>query len=219
MKIKCFTQKLFGVNTYIVWDAVTLDCAIVDPGMVDSEDMARIENFISSNGLNVTKLINTHAHLDHVAGNQRVQQRYGVKPHGNSKDNMLAGRVRQQAQMFGLPMEMFSDFTIAHCLKQDDILSVGKGSLKVLEVPGHSPGSIALYDAADGWVITGDALFEQSIGRTDLPGGDFDTLLRSIRTQLFVLPDNTVVYPGHGTPTEIGIEKKTNPFLNADSTN
>lgn len=212
MKIAIFQYKLFGINTYVVVDPETKDCAVVDPGMSDKEEEKAIENFINRNNLRLTQVINTHLHIDHVAGNNFLKQKYGVEAYANEKDNFLAKNIKAQAQMFGLG-DNFEDIVIDKNLNPGDIIKIGKEELEVLEVPGHSKGSIALYDKKDGFVITGDALFNGSIGRTDLPGGDYKELLSNIKNNLFNLPDETVVYPGHGPSTTIGNEKRTNPFF------
>lgn len=212
MKVAIFQFKLFGINTYVVYDHSTGECAVIDPGMMDSEEQQAMDNFIVKNNLKITSVINTHLHLDHAVGNDYIKNRYGVLVNASRKDEPLGERMKQQALMFGINND-FKDVAIDHYLTNGEIIKIGTGELKVVEVPGHSQGSIALYDSKDHFVIVGDALFKGSIGRTDLPGGDYNQLTESIRKQLFTLPDNTVVYPGHGDPTTIGVEKKTNPFF------
>ncbi|MDE6008623.1 MAG: MBL fold metallo-hydrolase [Muribaculaceae bacterium] len=212
MKVAIFQFKLFGINTYVVYDPSTGECAVIDPGMMDSDEQQAMDNFIVKNNLKITSVINTHLHLDHAVGNDYIKNRYGVPVNASRKDEPLGERMKQQALMFGINND-FRDVSIDHYLSNGDIIKIGTGELRVIEVPGHSQGSIALYDSKDNFVIVGDALFKGSIGRTDLPGGDFNQLTDSIRKQLFTLPDNTIVYPGHGDPTTIGVEKKTNPFL------
>lgn len=212
MKVTRFTFSLFGINTYVVSDPATKACAIIDPGMLAPEENEAMTRFIEREGLKVEHLINTHMHIDHVAGNSFVTDRYGVPVSGHVKDATLAERVEMQAQQFGLPPVVHS-FKIDVPLTEGDVIKIGEGSLKVLHVPGHSPGSIVLYDEADGFLIAGDVLFRGSIGRTDLPGGDFDTLISGITTKLMTLPGDTVVYPGHGEPTTIAHERSSNPFI------
>lgn len=213
MKVAIFQFKLFGINTYVVYDPETLDCAVIDPGMMDAEEEKAMADFLQKNQLKVTNVINTHLHIDHVAGNEFLADTFGVPVLAHKADEPLGERVRQQALAFGLNAE-FANVKIDEYLTDGQIIHIGKGSLKVLEVPGHSLGSVALYDAKDHFVIVGDALFNGSIGRTDLPGGDYNQLIDSIRTKLLTLPEDTVVYSGHGSPTTIGVEKKSNPFLN-----
>ncbi len=213
MKIHQFEFNLFGVNTYIVWDEDTLDAAIIDPGMQTASETMELDNFLSSRNLNAAHLVNTHLHIDHTLGNEHMINRYSMKLEANQGDALLGTKRAQQARLFHMRIPEPSPLQIDVNLENGDTITVGKSKLKVLSVPGHSQGSIALYNDADGFVITGDALFNGSIGRTDLPGGNHTQLIRSIRTQLLTLPDNTAVYPGHGPATTIGAEKYQNPYL------
>ncbi|MCM1369413.1 MAG: MBL fold metallo-hydrolase [Candidatus Amulumruptor caecigallinarius] len=212
MKIAKFCFSLFGINSYVVWDSDTLKCVVIDPGMFNSQEQEALSNFIKRNNLKVEAIVNTHLHIDHAVGNKYVSTAFGATIKAHPADEWLGQSMREQARMFGIP-ERVDNVTISSHLEDGDIIKVGNGVLEVLHVPGHSPGSIALYDRADGFVVTGDALFADSIGRTDLPGGNMHELLNSIRTKLFTLPDNTVVYPGHGPETTIGYEKLHNAFL------
>lgn len=212
MKVIQFQFALFGINTYLVVDPDTLKCAIIDPGMMDSEEEEVLDKYIKRNNLEVTKIINTHLHIDHVAGINFSKDTYNVPVLGNKEDEPLGQHVGEQAAMFGLPGQL-EPVALNHYLNDGDVIKIGNGTLTVIHVPGHSPGSIALYDKADGFVITGDALFQGSIGRTDLPGGSMPQLVKSIKEKLLPLPDDTVVYPGHGPATTIGSERRYNPFL------
>lgn len=212
MKVIQFQFALFGINTYLVVDPDTLKCAIIDPGMMDSEEEEALDKYIKRNNLEVTKIINTHLHIDHVAGINFSKDTYNVPVLGNKEDEPLGQHVGEQAAMFGLPGQL-EPVALNHYLNDGDVIKIGNGTLTVIHVPGHSPGSIALYDKADGFVITGDALFQGSIGRTDLPGGSMPQLVKSIKEKLLPLPDDTVVYPGHGPATTIGSERRYNPFL------
>lgn len=212
MKVIQFQFALFGINTYLVVDPDTLKCAIIDPGMMDSEEEEALDKYIKRNNLEVTKIINTHLHIDHVAGINFSKDTYNVPVLGNKEDEPLGQHVGEQAAMFGLPGQL-EPLALNHYLNDGDVIKIGNGTLTVIHVPGHSPGSIALYDKADGFVITGDALFQGSIGRTDLPGGSMPQLVKSIKEKLLPLPDDTVVYPGHGPATTIGSERRYNPFL------
>lgn len=211
MKLKRFVFNMFGENTYILW-ASDNNAAIIDPGMMTAYENEEIYNFIIDNNLHLTHLINTHMHVDHVAGDAFIEQTFNLKPECNIADNYLADRVRQQAEMFGIPYSG-SDIKIGKNISDGDIIHIGEESLIALQVPGHTKGHIALYNPTDKFVISGDVLFRMSIGRTDLPGGDFGTLISSIENKLLTLPDDTTVYPGHGDSTTIGFEKKNNPFL------
>lgn len=213
MNIKRFTFNPFGVSTYVVWDPATGDGIVVDPGMSNSGEDAMFDKFVASNKIHIDQIVNTHLHLDHCWGNNYVTEQYGVKTAASVDDAFLGERAAQQAMMFGIGGGDFKPVTIDVALHDGDEIHVGNGVLEVLAVPGHSPGSLALYDAADGWVIVGDALFAGAIGRTDLPGGDYRTLEASIRRKLYTLPDSTVVYPGHEATTTIGREKASNPYV------
>lgn len=212
MKIARFIFQLFGINTYIVWNHDGGECAIVDPGMTSEEEEQAITNFVMKHNLKIVHLINTHIHIDHVAGNQFVIDTANVSTEAHHGDDFLSKGIASQAKMFNLNVRT-DGAEISVGLDDGDEIKIGNEVLKVLHVPGHSPGSIALYDAQDGWLISGDALFEGSIGRTDLAGGSMPMLLHSIKTKLLTLPDETVVYPGHGNPTTIGNEKKYNYYL------
>lgn len=212
MKIVKFEFALFGINTYIVYDPASKECAIIDPGMMDQEERDAISGFIRRNDLKVVDIINTHLHVDHAIANGWSKAEYGAPVAANPLDLPLGERMKQQAMMFGLPMDV-KDVAIDRRLHEGDVIKIGEGSLTVIHVPGHSPGSIALYDAQDGFLISGDALFSGSIGRTDLPGGNHQQLINSIKEKLLTLPESTVVYPGHGPATTIANEKTSNPFL------
>lgn len=212
MQIAIFQFSLFGINTYLIFDPETKECAIIDPGMSNPEEEKAIEDFIADKGLRLTQIINTHLHIDHVAGIPFLQQRYGTPLLAHKEDNYLANGIVQQAHMFGLNLPL-ENIEISEYIKAGDKIKIGNGVLEVLEVPGHSKGSIALYDKEGGYLITGDALFQGSIGRTDLPGGNYKELVNSIETELLSLPDDTVIFPGHGPSSTIGEEKRSNPFL------
>lgn len=212
MKLVKFGFSLFGINTYVVVDEATKKCAVVDPGMIEPGEENALVNYIERNGLTVTHVINTHLHVDHAVGDKFVADKFKVPVLGHKSDETLGARMQQQAMMFGM-REKLDAVSLTSYLEDGDKVKVGEGELDVLHVPGHSPGSIALYDPEGKYVIVGDALFDGSIGRTDLPGGDFGTLINSIRSKLLTLPDDTTVYPGHGPATTIGREKKYNPYL------
>lgn len=212
MKVAKFAFSLFGINTYVVYDPTTKKCAIIDPGMSDSEEEEALEGFIKRNGLTVTHVINTHLHVDHAIGDKYATEIFKVPVMAHADDELLGERMKDQAMMFGL-RERIDNVSVSSYLHDGEIIRIGDGQLVVLHVPGHSPGSVALYDPDGGYVISGDALFAGSVGRTDLPGGNHAQLIRSIRNKLLSLPGNTVVYPGHGPATTIAREAATNPFL------
>jgi glyoxylase-like metal-dependent hydrolase (beta-lactamase superfamily II) len=198
------------VNTYILVDD-SGDCAIIDCGCYDKEESERLENFISERHINPVLLLNTHSHLDHIFGNMFVLEKYGLRTFSCELDEANRKNARQHAMIFGLMMDEPPE--PAGFLTDNQVVTFGATKLLALHVPGHTSGSLAFYSEKNGCVFTGDALFSGSIGRTDLPGGDFDTLLNSIRSKLLVLPLSTVVYPGHGDETTIEREIKSNPYL------
>ncbi len=212
MKIAKFEFSLFGINTYVVYDPEQKKAAVIDPGMINEEEEQALSRFIGRESLAVTHIINTHLHIDHAIGVAYTKKKYGVPLFGHKEDRFLGDRLRQQADAFGIN-EKVEDAAIDIFLEAGDRIRIGNGVLEVLHVPGHSPGSIALYDRQGGFVITGDALFQGSVGRTDLPGGNGAQLIKAIRENLLPLPDATAVWPGHGPATTIGRERAANPFL------
>lgn len=212
LKIAKFTFYMFGINTYVVYDPVSHEAAVIDPGMSRQEEFDAMEKFIVRENLKVTHLINTHLHVDHAIADGWVCEKYGVPVEAHGDDATLGAIIPQQAQRFGI-REGARRVEIGHQLKEGDVIKIGGGELKVLHVPGHSPGSIALYDEADRFVIVGDTLFEGSIGRTDLMGGSHSQLVDAINKKLMSLPEDVVVFPGHGDSTTIGRERQMNPYL------
>ncbi len=212
MRVSRFTFNMFVVNTYILWDDVSKDAIIIDPGMIEDKDRDIIDEFIRNNDLNLSHLINTHMHIDHSFGVSYIKEKYKLSLEANSDDQFLAQRIKEQATMFGIPISI-EDLVIDRDLKDGAKLLVGNEDLHVLHVPGHSPGSIVLYAPESSFIISGDVLFKSSIGRTDLPGGSYSQLINAINDKLMVLPRDVVVYPGHGLETTIGQELLNNPFL------
>lgn len=213
MQVAIFQFALFGINTYLVFDPDTKDCAVIDPGMSSREEEEALENFIAEKGLRLTQIINTHLHIDHVAGIPYLKEKYSDAPIlAHEGDKFLGENIQRQASEFGLNMAI-DEIEISDYIKAGDKIKIGNGELEVLEVPGHSKGSVALYDPKGGFIITGDALFKGSIGRTDLPGGNYRELINSIENKLLTLPDNTLILPGHGPSSTISEEKRSNPFL------
>lgn len=212
LKTARFEFSLFGINTYVVYDPETRDCAIIDPGMMGIEEENAMRNFLKRENLTVRHLINTHLHIDHAVGDRFVSETYGVPLEAHKADEPLMQRILQQAEMFGIK-EKVNVVDIGKYLEAGDRIKIGGGELEVIHVPGHSQGHIVLYDRADGCLYGGDVLFQGSIGRTDLPGGDYTQLVSGIKSKLLTLPDDTVVFPGHGEATTIGHEKAYNGFL------
>ena len=210
LHIKTFTFNPFQENTYLIYNDEK-ETLIVDPGMYFPNEFEQFFNFIDGHGLKPTTLLNTHCHIDHVVGIPAVMQRYNIPYFFNKQERPVFDRIPETAKMFGLrnePMPEPSGYLAA-----GDTVRLGKEQFSVLFTPGHSPGSLCFYHEADAFIISGDVLFQQSIGRTDLPGGHYDTLIHSITTQLMPLPENVTVYSGHGPATTIGLEKMNNPFL------
>lgn len=213
LKIRQFAFGPFGVNTYIVFDSDTRDAIVIDPGMTSSAEQSHLDKYIQAENLKVQQIINTHLHLDHCFGDNYVRDKYGVKVAAHVSDAPLGANLASQAASFGIRGIDDSPVSIDVRLEEGDIIKVGHSELQVLHVPGHSPGSIILYSPDGGFAIVGDVLFKGSIGRTDLPGGDYATLVNGIKAKLLPLPDNTLVLSGHGPSTTIGSEKRSNPFL------
>lgn len=211
MKIKSFAFNPFQENTYVVYDE-TKECIIIDPGCYTEAERTELRRFITSEGLNPVKLINTHCHIDHVLGNKYVSELWNLELYMHKEDLPLLENAGNIGKMYGFEDYEGSPYP-KHFLAQNDTLIFGESSFKILFTPGHAPGHICLYSKENDLVIAGDVLFQGSIGRTDLPGGDHNTLINSIKTQLFPLPNGTIVYCGHGPSTNIGYEKEHNPFL------
>ena len=212
MKIKQIQNNPFQENTYVVWDEASMEAAIVDCGALFPQEEAKIETFVSDNNLKVKYILNTHLHLDHCFGNAWAAERYGILPMAHKDDETLLARMGEQARMFGLPFEVKTE-KLGGYLNDNDVLMLGENRIDVIHTPGHSRGGLCFYIPSAGWLISGDSLFEGSIGRTDLEGGSYATLIKSITERLMTLPEETVVYPGHGPYTTIGDEKRMNPFL------
>lgn len=208
--IRSFTFNPFEENMYVLYDE-TKEAVIIDPGCYSENEKSELAEFILKENLIPVKLINTHAHLDHMLGNNFVASKYKLKLHMHKDDLDLLRSAPVYGQMWGIKPEPSPDPEFF--LEEGDQLNFGNSSLQVFFTPGHCPGSLSFYSAKDQFAIVGDVLFYGSIGRTDLPGGNLDILLKSIREKLFVLPDQTIIYPGHGPHTTIGFEKKHNPFL------
>lgn len=198
------------VNTYILAED-SGDCAIIDCGCYDKQECEILENFINDNHLNPVLLLNTHSHLDHVFGNRFILEKYGLRTFSSELDEINRKNAKQHAMIFGLTMDEPPE--PEGFIKDNQSVAFGTTILLALHVPGHTSGSLAFYSEINGCVFTGDALFSGSIGRTDLSGGNYETLIKSIKNKLFVLPPTTVVYPGHGNETTIEREMKTNPYF------
>ena len=211
MKVKQFTFNPAQENTYVAYDETRL-CVIIDAGCFFPEEEKALSLFIEKENLKPVRLLNTHGHFDHLLGVNYVQKTYNLSYEGNVADNQWIEQLPARAKSFGFtdiaPVE-----TMPKPLAGGDVITFGNSRLDVLHVPGHSAGSLVYYSEADKILFAGDVLFRGSIGRTDLPQGDYATLIRNIQQKLLTLPPETVVYTGHGEPTTIGWEKENNPFL------
>ncbi len=211
MNIEVIPQNPWQVNTIILWDE-TNECVIIDPGCFNDEEKQQIVDFVTDNRLKPVRLLHTHLHLDHVFGTGAIAEVYNLKPEAHPDDEFLIGQTKDYAAQFGVTIDK-NPPDLDEYLNDGDEVTFGTTVLEVIHIPGHSPGGVALYCENDKKLVAGDVLFKDSIGRTDLPGGNHDTLLANIKSKLFILPDDTVVYPGHGPTTTIGYEKESNPFL------
>ena len=208
--IKAFTFSPISENTYVLYNDAG-KAIIVDPGCYFPAEEETLKNCLIDNGLTPVYLLNTHCHLDHVFGNKWVHETYGLELHMHPNEASMLELAPLSGERWGLPFQNYTG--PLHFLNDGDTLFLDDTEIQVILAPGHSPGSICFYLPSQGDLIGGDVLFRGSIGRTDLPGGDSETLLTSIREKLWVLPDETVVYSGHGIKTTIGYEKRNNPFL------
>lgn len=209
--LESFVFNPFGENTYLIYDE-TKQCVIIDPGCSFPSEEDRLFGFIDSHQLKPLMVINTHGHVDHVVGNNAVKRRYHIPVAAHPDTHYDFNQAKRQAVWLGFqPVGDIDQPDVD--LEDDQEIKVGEGVLEVICTPGHTKGSVSLYAPVEGWVFTGDALFCRSVGRTDLPGGDFDELRESIRSRLFTLPDETEVFCGHGESTTIGEEKDFNPYV------
>ncbi|MCX6282738.1 MAG: MBL fold metallo-hydrolase [Bacteroidetes bacterium] len=210
IQLERFTFNTFMVNTYVLYDE-TKEAVIVDAACHEPFEKQGLSDFIQDSGLKIVRHINTHCHIDHILGSLFVAEKYGIHPEFHKAGLPFLTEAKSIAQTFGYTFEGLPGH--GGFLEDGDVINFGNSSLGVLYTPGHADGSVCFYCPADGFVITGDVLFRDTVGRTDLPSGDFDLLMESIRTKLFTLPEDTVVYPGHGGETTIGYEMVNNPFI------
>ena len=210
LTVKSFAFNPVQENTYVLSDQKDA-CCIIDPGCYFDEERTIFQEYIEQQGLSPKILLNTHCHFDHVFGNKFVHDTWNLPPHLHEKEEPVLALAAEMAGDWGMPFKNYHGKH--HLLVPGDTITIGDDHLTILFLPGHSPGSVGFYSHRQGFLIGGDVLFLESIGRTDLPGGDLPTLIHSIRTQLMTLPDQTIVYPGHGDPTTIGHERTHNPYL------
>jgi len=210
LNIEAFVFNAFQENTYVLYNEQK-QCWIIDPGMYDEQEINAFIQYLNDNKLKPQAIINTHGHLDHIFGIKALKDKYNIPFGIHERETPVLNNAVGSAMLFGFQMSQnpAPDFYI----EDGKPISLGDDELEVRFTPGHSPGSVSFYYPQGNWVIAGDALFAGSIGRTDLPGGNHETLLNSIRTQLFSLPGNTLVYSGHGPATSIENELRYNPFF------
>ena len=209
-QIKRFIFNLFQVNTYILYDE-SGECVIIDAGCYGVSEEEEIAGFVEKSGLKPVRLLNTHSHIDHITGNMFISRKYGLKLEAHPDGGHFVRHAPEDAAVFGF--DDIEPLMPEVALTEGGLIRFGNSELEIIETPGHAAGSVCFINHQGKFVITGDVLFRQSIGRTDLFSGDFDTLVDSIRNKLFTLPKDYTVYPGHGPETSIGIEMYSNPFL------
>lgn len=211
MEVKIFEINSFQENTYILYDE-TRECVIIDPGCSDTAEEKLISEFISENGLKVVKMLNTHCHIDHVFGARYIKETYNVPYLAHKEEEIILQHADSFAAVYGLKVN--TPPQLDQFIEDGDEIAFGNSILKAFHIPGHSPGSLVYYCKEQKFVIVGDVLFSGSIGRTDLPGGNYESLINGIESTLFTLPEDVTVHCGHGPATTIGREKTTNPFFN-----
>ncbi len=214
INVKIFTFNPLQENTYILYSD-DLECIIIDPGCYFEAEREKLKAFIEKTGLKPILLVNTHCHLDHVFGNKFIKETYNLDLYIHQGEQVVLEHAPTSGLMWNVPFDNYEG--PIHYLVPGEVITLGKESLDILFTPGHSPASVSFYARESGFVIAGDVLFRESIGRTDLPGGSPEVLAKSIMEQLYVLPDETIVYSGHGVSTNIGHEKKHNPYVRASS--
>lgn len=210
MTIKRFTFNPLQENTYVIYKEKG-ECCIIDPGCYSLNERNELKNFIKEHHLRPKYLLNTHCHFDHLFGNKFIHDEYSLSLHLHSKEKEVFDNAPMAGLMWGLPFDQYKGELIY--IDEGNTIALEDDVLEVLFTPGHSPGSISFYSREQQYIIGGDVLFRTGIGRTDLPGGNFQTLIKSIQDKFFLLPDDVVIHPGHGPSTTIEYEKNNNPFL------
>lgn len=210
LKIHKLTFNPYQENTYIVADE-TGECAIIDPGCANDKERTKLQQTIEANGLQVVKLLNTHCHIDHFPGNKFVCDTYGVLPEFHETELAVMYEALKYQTFFGFRLDPSPE--PQHFLSDGDVVQIGNTRFNVIFTPGHSPGSISFYNEAARTIISGDVLFQGSVGRYDIPGADGEVLFETLKNKMMVLPDDVKVYSGHGPETSVGAERRSNPFL------
>lgn len=208
--VEIFVLNPFQENTYVLFDE-SKKCIVIDAGNYLPEENEQLDNFFQEKSLDPVRLINTHGHIDHIFGNSWFLKEYDLKTEVHRSDEPLIQGAREHGYLFGINME--TPPPVGKYLEEGDLIEFGNSSLMSIHIPGHSPGSLVFYCKEQGFVIVGDVLFQGSIGRTDLPGGNYTTLLTGISDKLLTMNEEVIVYSGHGPETTIGNEKRYNPFL------
>ena len=210
IKVEKFVVNPLGENSFIVSDE-TGECVFIDPGFYYQDEYQEIKDYIKANNLTPVKITNTHCHFDHIMGVEFVRKQFKIPFCAHAEDEFWVEKVVAQGEMFGFDLSPVA--SVDSFLVENEFVEFGNSKLQIIHVPGHSPGHVVFYCEKDKILIAGDVLFYGSIGRTDLPGGNYQTLISNIKNKLFVLPDDTIVYCGHGPKTKLGFEKRSNPFL------
>ena len=206
------TVNMFGENMYILWDEETHDAVVVDPGMMRDAEREMVDKFIKGQELNVKHILLTHLHINHITGARWLADQTGADVCGSALDAQLGRELPEQVAQFHINIET-QPLELDRNLADGDTIPLGDEMIQVLHVPGHSPGGLAFYLSQSGLLISGDTIFNGSVGRTDLMGGDMAQLINSIHEKILPLPDETVIASGHGPTTTIADEKRCNPFL------
>ncbi len=212
MKIKRFVFNDIDVNSYLLWDEESLEAVIIDPATFYPEEEEELKEFVKQNGLRLTHSLNTHLHFDHVFGNAFIEKEFGLKSEAHDADWPWAETIGERLARFGIRYTGKVP-ALGRILNEGDTITFGKYTIRVLHLPGHSPGSLGYYIPEENIIFAGDVLFQRSIGRTDFADSDHATLIKNIKEKLLILPNETVVYPGHGPSTTIGEEKANNYYL------
>ena len=210
IKVEKFVVNPLGENSFVLSDE-TGESIFIDPGFFYREEKREIKEYIADNNLKPVKIANTHCHFDHIMGVEFIRNEYNIPFCAHADDSFWVEKATEQGNMYGFEMKPISP--INEFLVEKEYVKFGNSQLEIIHIPGHAPGHVVFYSKEDKILIAGDVLFYGSIGRTDLPGGDYETLISNIKSKLFLLPDDTKVYCGHGPETTLGFEKSSNPFL------
>jgi len=210
VKIEKFQVNPLGENSLVLSDE-SGECIFIDPGFYYEEEYDEIRDYIRQNHLTPVKIVNTHCHFDHILGVDFIRKEYNIPFYAHAGDAFWVEKAAEQGAMFGFTIVPVNPIDVF--IKEGETVGFGNTELEIIHVPGHSPGHVVFHNRTENFLIAGDVLFCGSIGRTDLPGGDYQTLIDGIKTKLFTLPDETKVYCGHGPETSLGFEKQSNPFL------